>query len=90
MSIHTQAHHLAGKTVAIVSGALAGSEYRVEDWWDRLAGKSWMYCDGNPACIDYALRSSRDGLPTDDDVVYGKVGPVGKLVHVSQLEASDK
>lgn len=87
MTIHKEDHPLADKTVKIVSGELAGNDYRVEDWWDRVAGKSWMNCDGNPACLDYAIRSANDGLPIDNNVVYGKVGMMGKLVHVSQLEA---
>ena len=56
----------------------------IEDWWDRIAGKSWGVCDGNPACLDYAFRCSRiTGF--DDEVIYGKVGGSGKLVHVSLL-----
>lgn len=80
--MHDAASPLAGKTVAIVAGVLAGNQIVVEDWWDRVAGKSWMICDGNPACLDYAMRES---TPLDDEVIYGKVGMFGKLVHVSQL-----
>ena len=42
---------------------------------------------GNPACLDYAVRSSslEDGLPTDDEVLYGKIGGYGKLVHISEV-----
>lgn len=65
-----------------------GAEICVEDWWDRVAGMSWMVCDGNPACLLYAMRAGFSDLPTDDEVIYGKVGPYGHLVHVSELEAS--
>ena len=83
---HAEQHPQAGQMVTIAKGQLAGSEYRLEDWWDRVAGKSWIDCDGNPACLDYALTSVEDGLPLDDNVVYGKIGRLGKLVHISQLD----
>lgn len=44
-----------------------------------------MFCDGNPACMKYAIRSAFAGLPTDNNVVYGKVGGFGHIVHVSEL-----
>ena len=92
--MHNRPHELSGKTVTITSGQLNGHEYRIEDWWDRAAGKSWMHCDGNPVCLDYAMRSVMDGLPLDNNVVYGHIGGLGKIVHVSQLggekEAGEK
>lgn len=65
-----------------------GSMFRVEDWWDHLTGKSWRVSDGNPACMVYAIRAgfAKYNVPTDDEVLYGKVGPFGHLVHVSELE----
>lgn len=80
MSIHAEPFEGAGQTYKI-----GDADYRVEDWWDRVAGKSWMDSDGNPACIDYALRSAHAALPIDNEVVYGKVGRIGCLVHVSEL-----
>lgn len=95
---HDKPHPLAGKTVLIKETArsvpnmadvagrnLAGQEYVIEDWWDRVAGKSWMDCNGNPACMNYGMRSGFAGLPTDDEVVYGKIGHFGHLIHVSEL-----
>jgi hypothetical protein len=76
---------LAGKTVKIradVTG-LGGQEYRVEDWWQNVFGQSWTTSQ-SPAAYAYALRSS--GGPVDDDVLYGKVGSLGHLVHVSEIE----
>jgi hypothetical protein len=82
-------HPMAGKTVrircAVDPDDLDGKEYMVEDWWINVAGKSWMHCDGNPACLKYAMRSGFAGLPLDDDVLYGKVGPFGHLVHKSEI-----
>jgi len=81
----------AGKTVKIradVAG-LGGKEYRVEDWWINVFGKSWMDANGNPAALQYAARSGFAGLPTDDEVLYGKVGSLGYLVHVSEIEVPE-
>lgn len=82
-------HPLAGKTVLLRCkddpGHLDGQKYVVEDWWINVAGRSWMRCDGNPACLKYAMRGAFSGLPTDSEVVYGKVGGFGHLVHESEL-----
>lgn len=81
--IHSAESPLANRSVPIVKGELAGAEIRVEEWWDRIAGRSWMSCDGNPACMIYAMRDL--DTPLDDEVIYGKVGSYGTLVHVSFL-----
>lgn len=89
--MHQERHPLAGRTVRLkmpkeATGALTdGVEFRIEDWQDRVFGKSWMVCDGNPAAMIYGMRSGFAGLPTDDDVVYGKVGAFGHIVHASEL-----
>lgn len=85
--IHPNPHPLAGRTVTIQSGEFKDAQYRLEDWWDRVSGKSWMFAKGNPACIQYALRTSLGipPIPADDEVVYGKVGMFGHLVHQSEL-----
>ena len=75
--------------VQVISGEFQGETYEIEDWWDHLTGKSWMFSDGNPACLEYAMRSGFEGLPTDDRVLYGKIGPFGKLMHISQLDLGD-
>ncbi len=87
---HREPSAYAGKVVRIKASApqLGGSEYRVEDWWDRLGYGSWMHQNGNPACLNYAIRSGLAGLPTDDEVLYGKIGAFGHLVHVSEIEES--
>ena len=89
--MHTISSPLAGKTVRIKANAthpqipdFGGSEYEVEDWWDKIAGTSWMDCNGNPACLVYAMRSV--GIPINDEVLYGKIGPFGHLVHISEIE----
>lgn len=82
---HKQSHPLAGKTVTIKKGKFKDKEYRVEDWWDKLTGGSWLDAQGNPACLLYAIRAGFEGLPPDDEVVYGKIGALGNLVHESEL-----
>lgn len=89
MPIHSEAHPLAGQTVTLSSGTFAGSEFWIEDWWDRVAGKSWMDCNGNPACLEYAVRGSfaDHDPPFSNEVVCGKIGGLGKLIHVQHLSA---
>jgi hypothetical protein len=65
---------------------IGGQQYCVEDWWINVFGRSWMGADGNPAAMHYGMRSGFAGLPTDDEVLYGKVGGLGRLVHVSEIE----
>jgi hypothetical protein len=87
-----ETYPLAGKAVRLKdrmgSSELDGQEYRVEDLWINVAGRSWMTCDGNPACLKYAMRSCALGLPIDDRVLYGKVGHFGHLVHESEIVGS--
>ena len=85
-----ETHELAGKTVELNLSAddpqmVSGDIFRVEDWWENVGGESWMFAKGNPACLKYAIRSGMGGLPTDNEVVYGKVNSLGHLVHVSEL-----
>lgn len=91
---HTTAHPLAGKTVRVSLKArhaqLDGTEHEfvVDDYWDRITGGSWMDAGGNPACLIYALRIGFDetrSIPADDEVVYGKIGRFGHLIHTSEL-----
>lgn len=89
----SESHPMAGKTVILKidpkadtpKGEMNGEEFRVEDYWHHVAGKSWMNSNGNPACMNYAIRSGLGNMPTDDEVVYGKIGAYGYLIHVSEL-----
>jgi hypothetical protein len=88
--MHDDKHPLAGKTVKVMTTRHVQigdgpHEYRLEDWWDHLTGSSWMDTEGNPACLVYAMRAAFAELPVDDEVVYGKVGSFGHLVHVSEI-----
>ena len=97
--MHTEPSTLAGKIVKIKKDVkhpqhndFGGSEYRVEDWWDRLDQGSWMTCAGSPACLVYAMRVgfNMPVIPTDDEVLYGKVGSFGHLLHISEIEAESE
>lgn len=92
--IHSEPSPLAGKTVRLRPDYHhpeiedASNLYIViEDWWDRIAGKSWMDCNGNPAALLYAMRTgfSSYRVPINNEVLYGKVGCFGHLVHVSEI-----
>lgn len=87
---HTTPHPLAGHTVTVkadLHGQGPGEhEFTVEDWNDRVFGQSWMLLEGHPAALVYAMRSAMAGLPTDNEVVYGKVHGLGHLVHVSEIQ----
>jgi hypothetical protein len=87
--IHEEIHPLAGKRIYLSLKAphsqLKDSEVMlVEDWWDRVSGNSWIANPLNPACLIYSVHRNF-GLPLDDEVVYGKVGGLGQLVHDSEL-----
>jgi hypothetical protein len=95
VTIHTEPHPLAGQTVEIRSDVkdrrnmvVGGAQYRIEDWWDRVSGSSWAVAQGNPAALQYTLRTgmSSDPVPLGDEVVYGKIDGIGHLVHVTELD----
>ena len=78
---------LSGKTFVVKhpDDPTQTAEYVVEGYWDEITGGSWMFAQGNPAALKYAMRSGFQGLPVDNDVLYGKVGAFGHLFHVSEL-----
>jgi hypothetical protein len=51
-----------------------------------MTGASWQDAAGNPAAVQYAVRAIVKRLPVNDDVVYGKVGALGYLLHVTEVE----
>jgi hypothetical protein len=85
---HLEQHPDADKTVLIKNPQEPSGEpveFVVEDWYDRVTGRSWTEAKGNPAAMIYGFRAGMAGLPTDDEVVYGKLGWQGMLVHVSEI-----
>ncbi len=97
--MHNTKSELAGKTVVIKKDIehpqdfnFGGSDYIVEDWYDRVNGKSWLNSDGNPACLIYAMRTVLSPVPTpiNDEVLYGHTSNgLGHLVHVSEIESDN-
>lgn len=92
--IHEEQYPLSGTAVTVRLEGHAQLDdgaypYVVEDWWDRVYGRSWMDSDGNPAAMLYAMRAGLIGLPLDNDVVYGKIDGIGFLVHTSELKVED-
>jgi hypothetical protein len=83
---------LASTTVKIVEGELKGEMLVVEDWWENVYGKSWMVSDGNPAALNYAMRTGLQDfqVPLDNDVLYGKIGSFGHLVHTSEIDNTEE
>lgn len=79
--IHATAHPKAGQVVTLSND----QQFEIEDWWDRMAGESWMMCEGNPAALSYAIRCGFQQLPLDDEVVYGKIDHLGHIIHVSEI-----
>lgn len=69
-----------------------GSEFNAEGWWSSVSGKSWKHsaAEGNPAAIIYQVRVRVCGLPDDENVVYGKIGSFGHLVHHSEIEVVEE
>lgn len=94
-STHANPHELAGTTVPVRTrvplfrqnnNANATVPLLVEDWWDRVTGRSWMDEVGSPACLSYAIRSGALSLPLDNEVVYGHTADgLGHLVHASEI-----
>lgn len=85
----TESSPLAGKTINIKQEAnhIGGQQITIEDYWHLVSGKSWKVSNGNPAAINYSMRTSLAAfkVPLDDEVLYGKIGGLGYLVHVSEL-----
>jgi hypothetical protein len=87
MTIHEEQHPLANQMVYLDSPTpqLDGATFHIEDWWDRVAGVSWMFANNNPAAMKFGIRSGFAHLPVDNEVVYGKIDGMGEIVHVSEL-----
>lgn len=88
-AVHEAPHPLSGKTVNINIDGIGVGEYTIEDYWDRVhSAGSWMFAQGNPAALKYAVRAGVKGLPVDDEVVYGKLRGIGHIVHLSEIPSA--
>ncbi|MFD7016043.1 hypothetical protein [Streptomyces sp. NPDC059928] len=96
MSAHPAPHPLAGQTAKVTlaaplygQGSVMTMDVIVEDWNDRVFGRSWMDMDSHMASLAYAMRSAAGSLPIDNEVVYGKVHGFGHLIHVSEIDGGE-
>ena len=80
--------------VKIIKGTYAGNEYLVEGYWDEITGQSWLDTTFNAAIMQYAMRTLKDENLKEyqecDEVLYGKIGIYGHLIHVTEVERIDK
>lgn len=83
--IHNEAHALAGQTVVLNSGPYAGSEYQIQDYYDRVFDRSWKNDGASPVVMEYAMQGLFYSIPYDDEVLYGESGGVARLVHIKWL-----
>ena len=72
-------------TYRITSGTYKDSEFVLEGLCKDVIGRTWSDHRGNPACLQYVIRTVHDQLPVDDNVYYGKIGMLGHLVHSSEI-----
>jgi len=83
--IHPTPHPLARQIIELVDGR----SFQVDDWWDRVmqTSTSWYLSDvrRNFALAAFALEQAKTNLPMDDDIVYGKIGDFGVIIHVRQF-----
>lgn len=93
---HEYKNELSGKTVQVKFKHphpqlnTRTAEFVVEDWWDRISDTGWQETYGSPVVVIYAERRKFDDLPLDEEVIYGKVGYFGYLVHASEIQGEAK
>ena len=82
---------LANKKLKIIKGYLQGCTILIEDWWQKVSGTDWqtsaLSC--NPAAYNYCVNHQREysnHTPSVNWVLYGKIGGLGYLVNVNELE----
>ena len=93
--IHNEPHPKAGEIVTLVHAhdpqrhmVESGVPFRVEDWYDRISeGQSWRK-HKTFATHWYQQRAASTDLPLDDEVLYGHIGSLGHLVHISEIPKS--
>ena len=81
---------LANKKLKIVKGYLEGNTIVIEDWWKKVTGENWMdSAFHNPAAYNYCLNHQSEYSNHSESVnwvLYGKIGGLGYLVNVNELE----
>ena len=90
---HREPHQNRRKTTTVrrnlstIPPTKKGAQLVIDDWADRVLGRPIDECIGNPAATVYALRCAHDDVPheTFGEAVYGTIGKVGVIVHVSEF-----
>lgn len=81
---------LANKELKIISGYLKGNSIVIEDWWKRVSEEDWMTSAfHNPAAYNYCINHQSEYSNHSESVnwvLYGKIGSLGYLVNVNELE----
>lgn len=91
-----------GETVKVKNGVgagmqtddMSGQDFIIEDWCENVLGCSWMDANGNPSAIEYSIRTAFQGKNNNvplfsNDVLYGKIGGLGHLFHVNELNVDN-
>jgi hypothetical protein len=79
--VHTAAHPKAGQTVLLSKGPDAGKQFKVQDWFDRVAGGTINNCASNPMAQPYISRGNSDYV----EVIAGTIDDNQVAVHNSEL-----
>ena len=81
---------LANKELKIIKGYLKGNSIVIEDWWKKVTGQNWQESAfGNPAAYNYCVHHQSEYSNHTESVnwvLYGKIGGLGYLVNVNELE----
>lgn len=81
---------LANKELKIIKGYLKGNSIIIEDWWQKLGGEDWKTSAFyNPAAYNYCLNHQSEYSNHNISVnwvLYGKIGGLGYIVNVNELE----
>lgn len=89
--IHDTIHPMSGARVRIKmktpDRTLDGLEhdFRIEDWADRVMGRSIWDSAGNFAIMNYAMRRPDAMASFSDECVYGKVDGLGYIIHTDEI-----
>lgn len=78
------------KELKIIKGYLKGNSIVIEDWWKKIAGEDWQTSAfHNPTAYIYGLNHQSEYCNHSVSVnwvLYGKIGGLGYLVNVNELE----
>lgn len=69
----------------VKSGTWKDLVFTSQGVFHELAKMSWRE-SLIPAAVNYGMRYLRDGLPADDNVLYGLIGAVEVCIHESELD----